>query len=965
MPAQERSDEALFIAWRDGGEGEALADLFRRRADEAYRLALRTCARAEDAEDAVSEAFAAVMRSARTFREDESFRTWLAGITVRSAITIGRSQRRRARREKRAARAHPTGGKEEEMNGLERDEAAAAAQKALRHLPDDLRAAVALRCVENLPRREAARALGVSERTVSTRTEQGLARLRRDLSAGGFASLAMPAAVAAIQAVPVPSAPTALVASLGKLALAGPAAGTAGGVASAASLAGGAAAAAKGGIMMKAVAAVVVAGTVAGAVAVSTGDLFSAGGGEPATVNPYKGMQTREEVFEFTRKPAVKKEGDKYVISFASKAKCDATVSIVDGEDRIVRHLASGVLGANAPHPFQQNTLSQKVEWDGLTDGFKKAPDGCRARVSLGLKAEFERDIGWDPVPGTYIEKDGKYFRTFWPPPAETPEAKWTELGFKFATTTWGDKVPFAGWYAPYHIRYANKPPKDLPKTKAVLEPLFVGKEPSRKADFENRPGKAWYGGNPRMAVDPVREELYVISPGGTPGGVLIRLDGKTGGLDESWYGGGDRKKGSIMNIVEVDVGPDGLVYAAGGPFGYLRWIVRFDHDGKPVPFPEKAEAIPAESLKKGWWDKAPNTVTSPAGDPRALTSLLATGVGGHSNVHDKGFDVSPNGHIVTIVEFPAAEWAAKHGLTGNLKNRFVQVWSPDGKLLSKEAVPRAGNLGHGVRMDRDGNLYLAHSITIPVGQTMPDGITDVKVGYRTFGGHGSLVKYRGLGDKFPLGVGPGVKVSSRGASKGEKELAGGLWAYGGLTDQMVPDCSCNHSRFDLDGWARSWIPARQLCSIMVLDANGNRIARLGRYGNVDDEGLRFAWARAMAASDTALYALDYGNRRILKAALSYETEETVPLAGGASASAPASKPTASTSAKPETETSTPPPARTERTPDEVCRGWLSLARSYARAGRKDKAREYLQKIIEEYPESEYTAQARKELAKL
>jgi hypothetical protein len=67
-----------------------------------------------------------------------------------------------------------------------------------------------------------------------------------------------------------------------------------------------------------------------------------------------------------------------------------------------------------------------------------------------------------------------------------------------------------------------------------------------------------------------------------------------------------------------------------------------------------------------------------------------------------------------------------------------------------------------------------------------------------------------------------------------------------------------------------------------------NRVARFGRYGNVDDseddiktgkgDGIRIAWMRAVAASDVALYVVDPGNRRILRAALSYAAEETVPV---------------------------------------------------------------------------------------
>ena len=38
---------------------------------------------------------------------------------------------------------------------------------------------------------------------------------------------------------------------------------------------------------------------------------------------------------------------------------------------------------------------------------------------------------------------------------------------------------------------------------------------------------------------------------------------------------------------------------------------------------------------------------------------------------------------------------------------------------------------------------------------------------------------------------------------------------------------------------------------------------------------------------------------------------------------------------------------------------------SYKRAGRKDKAREYFQKIVNTYPDHEYAARARKEIARL
>ncbi len=107
----------------------------------------------------------------------------------------------------------------------------------------------------------------------------------------------------------------------------------------------------------------------------------------------------REPVFEFTEKPKVTRDGDKVTISFASKGYCDATVAIENADSRIVRHLASGVLGVNAPSPFQKNALEQTIVWDGKDDQGKYVDDkdALTVRVSLGLKPQFERSLFWSP----------------------------------------------------------------------------------------------------------------------------------------------------------------------------------------------------------------------------------------------------------------------------------------------------------------------------------------------------------------------------------------------------------------------------------------------------------------------------------------------------------------------------------------------------------------------------------------
>ena len=120
----------------------------------------------------------------------------------------------------------------------------------------------------------------------------------------------------------------------------------------------------------------------------------------------------RQAVFEFAQKPAVTRDGDKVTITFTSKGYCDATVAIQDssgavasgngnaaGGPRIIRHLASGVLGKNAPAPFRKDSLTQTIVWDGKDDQGKYVDDKEQytVRVSLGLKARFERTLFWSP----------------------------------------------------------------------------------------------------------------------------------------------------------------------------------------------------------------------------------------------------------------------------------------------------------------------------------------------------------------------------------------------------------------------------------------------------------------------------------------------------------------------------------------------------------------------------------------
>jgi len=198
----------------------------------------------------------------------------------------------------------------------------------------------------------------------------------------------------------------------------------------------------------------------------------------------------RKEVFEFARKPEVTVDGDRVTVTFAVKDYCDVTVAIENPSTgstgspqassgqapRIVRHLAAGVLGKNAPAPFEKGLLKQTLVWDGKDDLERYVDDKDRltVRVSLGLKPRFERTLFWSPrsrVPaprylshnlvfaagaeGIYVydghncdhirlfDGKGDYSRTVYPPPPSQIEQY---KGLEWMTAPQdGRKIPVKG----------------------------------------------------------------------------------------------------------------------------------------------------------------------------------------------------------------------------------------------------------------------------------------------------------------------------------------------------------------------------------------------------------------------------------------------------------------------------------------------------------------------------------------
>ena len=79
---------------------------------------------------------------------------------------------------------------------------------------------------------------------------------------------------------------------------------------------------------------------------------------------------------DFTAEPKAVCEGGKGRITFAVGAPTDVEVAVLDTEGNVVRHLAAGLLGNNAPAPLRKDSLAQSLVWDLKDDDGQVLPPG-------------------------------------------------------------------------------------------------------------------------------------------------------------------------------------------------------------------------------------------------------------------------------------------------------------------------------------------------------------------------------------------------------------------------------------------------------------------------------------------------------------------------------------------------------------------------------------------------------------
>ena len=330
-----------------------------------------------------------------------------------------------------------------------------------------------------------------------------------------------------------------------------------------------------------------------------------------------------------------------------------------------------------------------------------------------------------------------------------------------------------------------------------------------------------------------------------------------------------------VSGISEISLAPDGTFVATSR--AYTKGLLRFDADGKPLNWPGKA--------------------TNRAATPKMMG--LGHGFG------QRGLCVAPDGDIYFYVN--------GHGGTRGVQNR-IDVYAPDGTLKEKAIIDGMGIGDCGLGVDAAGNIYAGANVK-PLDRILPDEFKDSvpaipwlcwaqgQWGYRPAPWHysmrneylyhmGAVFKFGPDGGRF-YGQGqlrdvpdPDMSPLTRAENAPENapeyrtgylmqrvKVTGAEWRYPGMGIMPSserqwgdPSCVCISSRLDVDPYGRVYMPDPFRFAVEIVDAAGNRIVRVGEYGNADDgkSGIHFAWPSGVDyGPDGKLYVIDCANTQL------------------------------------------------------------------------------------------------------
>ena len=166
-------------------DDETFSRIVEEYTDYAYNIAYRMLSNPADADDVVQDAFLSAYKARDRFRGDAQVTTWLYRIVVNAAL----QKMRKDRKPRQMIQSTPVedldvvdwspGPESQTLNGELREKL----DEAIGSLPEDMRAAVVLRDVQQLSTEEAAEVAGVSVPAFKARLHRGRVLLREHLNA--------------------------------------------------------------------------------------------------------------------------------------------------------------------------------------------------------------------------------------------------------------------------------------------------------------------------------------------------------------------------------------------------------------------------------------------------------------------------------------------------------------------------------------------------------------------------------------------------------------------------------------------------------------------------------------------------------------------------------------------------------------------------------------------------------------
>lgn len=127
-------------------------------------------------------------------------------------------------------------------------------------------------------------------------------------------------------------------------------------------------------------------------------------------------ISSAADVLKWVKKPVLQREGQTWTVQFELDSLTDVEVAIIDAESsKVVRHLAAGVLGPQAPPPLVKNSRAQKIAWDGRDDYGNpvRNPSLMAVRVRAGMSVSLAQIVGGDPY-AYYSEEMGDNDHSPW-----------------------------------------------------------------------------------------------------------------------------------------------------------------------------------------------------------------------------------------------------------------------------------------------------------------------------------------------------------------------------------------------------------------------------------------------------------------------------------------------------------------------------------------------------------------------